>query len=60
MKKKIVIESCSHCHLKECWGGSDEPCKYRCKNKLTYGLNIDDIDLIPSWCMLDDDTEDDV
>ena len=57
MHKKIVIESCSQCHLKECWGGSDAPCKYRCKNKLTYGLIINNLELIPAWCMLTEDDE---
>lgn len=54
MTKKIIVESCRECHLKEYRGGSDEPSAIFCINKLTYGMRIDSEYDIPDWCELED------
>ena len=53
--KHIIIYSCRDCHLKEYRGeSSDYTCTISCTNKLTYGCEIKDLDIIPEWCMLED------
>ena len=52
--KHIIITSCGNCHLKEYRGEFLNQERIFCTNKLTYGVEIEDLDKIPDWCMLDD------
>lgn len=58
MSKKIIVESCKECRMKECRGGSSEPSALFCTNKMTYGIRIDDAETIPEWCELEEDMGD--
>jgi hypothetical protein len=55
MTKKIIVESCQECHLKEWRGGSSEYGVVFCTNKMTYGRQIDDVESIPEWCELEEE-----
>ena len=55
MAKKITVESCKDCYLKEYRGGSSEPGIVFCTNKMTYGRQIDNVESIPEWCELEEE-----
>lgn len=53
--RKILVNRCRNCPLKDPWHGEDLEIYFRCTHEATDGCEIEDLDIIPKWCELGDD-----
>ena len=59
MPKKIIVDCCEHCYLKEIITPRKDTIAGShsvviCINPPTYGMFLDNLLLIPDWCKLED------
>ena len=55
MTKKIIVDCCEHCPLKDYAFDPRLKGQFVCTHVATERQIIDDVDIVPEWCMLEDD-----
>ena len=55
MSKKIIVDCCKHCPLKDDAFDPRLKGRFVCTHAATERQIIDDINIVPDWCMLEDD-----
>ncbi len=53
--KKILVNQCRNCPLKDPWCNGQLGECFQCTHAATEGHEIEDLDIIPKWCELEDD-----
>jgi len=53
--KKIVVDCCEYCPLKEKVLTESSCIIFVCSNQNTFGRKIENVDVIPDWCKLGDE-----